>query len=753
MSEPIDLTSKRPRTYLLHARPRLKFHLGHLKMLNTLYRILVEGDNVILLLIPYDEHERHNQTIKARLREEIDLAKGFYRNYLGFDEPRLKIISTWELDLPRSRLLQIQTQYSRIYDGESSAARQLIEEQNRAWASPNILFVPKCIAAIEKLHPDRLICGEKHRTIAECFDEVLRAIGVNIAYQTFDNFLDLFQESAMDSTDSVHSYIDINDDEDFVLHKLSLLRNQPGPKSAWLEDFMNHILEPAPERVKNDINRVHRSQAEREIALTKLLANVRRMIPYSIDEREGDVCIAWGGNVSSSFANPQQRLRIERIARQLYQDGNSTKISLYRVFSAGKSGATVLEVREHESPDEFRVSNVSVLKIGPEYELRREQENYDNFVKNRGTAAFMTVKRSGASADSMAGIVYQDAQHHLGMRLQDRINNISALFHPVHYDFEFAQERLRHLLVAHLHHVLYRHGSTVDADSMRRYVNEFLMAEYHVEVSRYQAGSLTIVAEAGESSDQTLSEDVEISEVDLRERSARAYTLNEHTKIDIVLVGGDEILLNEVTPGRRLRLEGRILATRQNFYNSLLERLGITREGALLSVQGARFADPARYVEEFLDREHYSFMMSPIHGDLHAGNILFSRDGFGIIDYGKMRDRFPSLYDVVYLYADLKTRFVGSRFDIPTLLRLENSILSGHGRRGDRKSMHQLSQFEYDMLPPEIKSLGTETTFYSLLGLILLGRLKFDVSETAKRVGLVLAHGAFERTERAERDR
>ncbi|WP_412516269.1 hypothetical protein [Actinomadura madurae] len=41
------------------------------------------------------------------------------------------------------------------------------------------------------------------------------------------------------------------------------------------------------------------------------------------------------------------------------------------------------------------------------------------------------------------------------------------------------------LLEAHLHEVLYKHGTRVDAGSLRTYINEFLPAEYRVEVASY----------------------------------------------------------------------------------------------------------------------------------------------------------------------------------------------------------------------------------------------------------------------------
>jgi hypothetical protein len=239
---------------------------------------------------------------------------------------------------------------------------------------------------------------------------------------------------------------------------------------------------------------------------------------------------------------------------------------------------------------------------------------------------------------------------------------------------------------------------------------------------------------------------VRIAEVDLRRRVLRAYTIAEHSKVDVELAGDDEVLLNEVMPGRTLLLDGRLSGVRDDFYDALLARLNVAREGRMMAIERRVLADPVRRIEEFLEREHHSFIVSPIHGDLHAGNVLFGGEGFGIIDYGKMRERFPALYDVAYLYADLKSRFIANRFDLTTLVRLEESIVHGRGRFGrDRRAIREISLFEYDSLPAEIKQLGSPDIFYSLLGIILLGRLKFDLPEVEKRVGLALAHYAFER--------
>ena len=406
------------RHYLLHCRPRLMFHLGHVKMLNELYSLLLRGNRVTVLIIPYDEHEQRNRTYKVRLNEEITLTKEFYRNYLGFSGPQLNIVSTHDLGLEEARLDVITKLYQDLYRLRSDAVCRLIDEQNRAWASPNIKFVPKCIAAIEAMAPDVLVSGGKHRVIAEAFGEILEALGLQIESTCFDDFNDLFMQTAMDRADTVHTYIDINDNDDFVLHKLAMLKESGDQKEHWLDHFEEDILRPAPERVKSEVHLIQRSGSEREMALTKFLANVRRLIPYALDDDVESFQVVWSPDLRTTFTQ-RQRIDIERMAGNIYRQWQCDSISFPRIYS-GKSGSTVIEVREHIRGDTSQISNVSVLKIGPDSEIGREKNNYERLVARRRTSAFMEVRVSSITVQGMTGIVYQDANQYLGMGLKDR---------------------------------------------------------------------------------------------------------------------------------------------------------------------------------------------------------------------------------------------------------------------------------------------------------------------------------------------
>lgn len=715
-------------------------------MLNTIYSLLSSGHRVIVQIVPYDEHEPRNRTLRIRLREEAELTREFYRSYLGFDSPELTIVNAAEQEIVHERLVEIQRVYARLYQNGDHATTALIDEHRRAWASPNILFVPKCIASIEMLDPDYLVCGEKHEIIAEGFSVLLNATSRSIRSFKFEDFKDLYLEAAMDRVDSVYTCIDVNDNEDFILHKLAMLRKLPGVKVAWLNHFVEHILDPAPERLKDGLGRALRSEAELEIAVTRFLANVRALIPYALDDSV-ELNLNWGTAFSSFTRN--QKHQIARVAKQLYRDTGSTNITIQRLFGAGESGSLVLEIREHDD-DNNRVSNVSVMKIGQEPEIRAEKLNYERFILPRKTAAFMAVKPgAAASVDGTAGIVYQDAQHYLGMSVKDRIETIAAAFTGVRFDVKAAQRALHETLENHLYEVLYKHGRKVEAGTVAGYLNEFLPADFRVEVDSYDRATETLTIASMPPVASTFQGEIDLTEVNHRQRTARGYAVDSGQKLDLTL-GGDELVLSAVRPGRKMFVAGRIISSRREFYDSLYGRLTITRNvGDIAVTNGLTIPDPVARIDEVVAREYYEYVISPVHGDLHSGNVLYGHGKVGIIDYGKMRATAPSLYDAAFLCADLKSRYLYKNFDLATIDRLETAL----GRRSvpprwaiRREVLSRLAIFEYDSLPSAIKSLGPPRLYYVLLMSIYLGRLKFDLPEHEKRVGLLLAHHAYLRS-------
>lgn len=723
------------------------FHLGHVKMLNKLYSLLLHGNRVTVLIIPYDEHEQRNRTYKIRLNEEITLTKEFYRNYLGFSGPQLNIVSTHDLGLEETRLDVITKLYQDLYRLRSEAVCRLIDEQNRPWASPNIKFVPKCIAAIEAMAPDVLISGGKHRVIAEAFGEILDALGLRIESTCFEDFKDLFMQTAMDRADTVHTYIDINDNDDFVLHKLAMLKESGDQKEHWLDHFEEDILRPAPERVKSEVHLIQRSGSEREMALTKFLSNVRRLIPYALDDDFGSLQVVWSPDLRTTFTQ-RQRIDIERMAGNIYRQWQCDSISFPRIYS-GKSGSTVIEVREHIRGDTSQISNVSVLKIGPDSEIGREKDNYERLVARRRTSAFMEVRVSSVTVQGMTGIVYQDANQYLGMGLKDRVESIGVLLQPSQFDSSAVAAQLGHLIVSQLHETLYKHSVSIESGSVRNYLNEFLPAQYRVHVNRLSADGEHLVGADLTGLDTHIRAVIEVTEVDLRGRRVRAYTQDDRTKLDLVIDGVDEMFVNRLAPGRAIGLDAQVVSGRKAFYDRHLVRLRAHEVGAdTWMVEGVPVSHPERVLDALLSREYLHWKLGPVHGDLHSGNVLFGGGNFGVIDYGKMRDRFPVLYDIAFLVADLKANYLGARYSVAEVAWFEHQLEvppAWHSRLRRRRELSELELFEYRSLAEFIGDYGGEQLFYALLAAIYLGRLKFNLSDHEQKVNLVLADYAAKR--------
>lgn len=162
--------------YLMHCRPRLEFHLGHVQVLGKLHRLLVEGHRVTVLVIPYDEHEAHNRTFQCRLREDVELTKAFYRSYLGFESRQLEVISTYDFEIIASDIEREHAAFQEMYC-QADTVRRLVDVHGRTWASTQTTFIAKCIASIRRFTPTHTICGHKHQLISAAFKSLLERNG------------------------------------------------------------------------------------------------------------------------------------------------------------------------------------------------------------------------------------------------------------------------------------------------------------------------------------------------------------------------------------------------------------------------------------------------------------------------------------------------------------------------------------------------------------------------------------------------
>ncbi|BCJ46473.1 hypothetical protein GCM10010168_61120 [Actinoplanes ianthinogenes] len=732
-----------PGTYLLHCRPQVVFHLGHLRMLNVLYQLLTNGNTVIILLITYDEHDPNNRTMKRRLAEDTELTKEFYKAYLGFSHPNLRIVTTAEIPSDEAAIRRIQKNYAALYAEGNSAVRYLVDKHARPWSSPNILFVPKCIQAIEALAPDALIAGAKHRPIADCFDAILEREGRGTTSYLFDHFYDLSMATAMDHVRSVQNYIDVSDHEDLVLHKLNLLSEQVDRRSTWVSHFFDMIFVPAPERIKTGIPAVHSYESARVLALTKFLANVRHLIPYAPAEKDQVVDINWSDAMFRQLG-PEEQSDVERIATSLYVGQTYRSIAIHKIMKGGKSGSRVFGVREFEDENAARIANVSVLKVGPAEHILAERRNYQRFIEPRRTGAFMAVRSSDAIIGNQAGIVYDDAGRFLGIEPTGQLEPLTALFTPGLLGLERIREVLDDLYSRHLHEVLYKHGVRRDVAQIRRPLNEFLPADFRVlvgTVDRRPVGEHPSAPVLG--SDDVLRVGIRVTETDLVRSFCRGYTLSTHQKIDLDLSELGERQLNVIAVDAELVVTGVVQETRDSWFRRTLGEIGLNyADGKLVFSPGNAIEDPVARLDRVLDREYRNVVMSAIHGDLHAGNVLWGSEKYGIIDYGKMRQDWPALYDAAFLAADVQSAVTAGRLSLAGVHAVEQLLAFGT-QKGDVLVADDLQSildlFQYENQCVEVRDLGPRDLYYALVAAVLLGRLKFDLPRQEKRMSVALA--------------
>uniref|UniRef100_UPI0025E61EB8 hypothetical protein n=1 Tax=uncultured Mucilaginibacter sp. TaxID=797541 RepID=UPI0025E61EB8 len=640
-------------------------------------------------------------------------------------------------------------QINQVYSDQykvSYNVKKLIDERNRVWASPNITFVAKCIAAIEMLSPDYLICGGKHEFISDCFTDILSKLNIKIRSFKFEDFKDLRLTEAMDRTDSIYSLVEINDNYDLIQQKLFLTKDT-ALRNAWLEHFINLIFAGAPERLKTNIGQIQRTAPEKENMLNKFLANVRFLIPYHMNTVEqAEIGIEWSDQILNKITD-YHKVRMERIIKSLYKGQSYTHVIVQRVFTSGKSGSYVFEVWEYENHQMDVISNVSILKIGAYEDLADEYHNYIEMVKNRRTFAFMEITAKSYLIENYVGLLYQDAKHNLGIGRQERLNTILKIFQERPIPTQDIINKIHKLFDDHLNETLYKHGTYVDRGTIRRYYNELLPSEYKVEVDVFDKEKNTLTIKTDDGRHTFYTGDVLLTEVNLRDKNVRAYSIDSaHTKIDLIF-NNDELLLNSLVKDRKLKLNGVIRSDRRSYYDELFKKIGVKRVKGKLSLNDSiNVTDTIERLNEILSIEHLDFQISAVHGDLHCENVLYGEQNFGIIDYGKMRSRFVSVYDIAYLFADIKLKELAMKYELEELVRFETALDKNNFLWFRKLFMPELNTFEifeYGQLPSQIQNKCSPKLFYAALTLTYLGMLKFDLEPNLKKAALLFAHFSY----------
>ena len=172
--------------------------------------------------------------------------------------------------------------------------------------------------------------------------------------------------------------------------------------------------------------------------------------------------------------------RIERIVKSLYSESPCKSISIYKILAPGKSGSTVLGVREYDDENAAHISNLSVLKLGPANDLAQEANNYTQFIAYKRTGAFMAVRTEDTVVDNTSGLVYEDAQRFLGVGEADRLESLNSIFVPGKFTASEIKGKLQDLFAHHLYEVLYKHGVKKEVLQIRSFMNAFLPAAYRI---------------------------------------------------------------------------------------------------------------------------------------------------------------------------------------------------------------------------------------------------------------------------------
>ncbi len=727
--------------YLMHCRPRLEFHLGHVHILNKLHGILVAGHRVTVLVIPYDEHQIQSRTIQMRLREDVDLTKAFYRSFLGFDTRQLEVVSTFDIELPVADVEREHAAFQDMYK-EIDTVRKLVDVHGRTWASIETTFVAKCIASIRKFAPTHTICGKKHELISTAFSDLLRRGPTHVQAELVPDFLDLSMTSSMDVKDTAHTVVEITDNDDLIFHKLRLQHDRANSKlEEWLDHFVTQVLAVAPSRLTQSIQRYPRTTAEKEIALTRFLGNVRRLIPYVPQSSAHSIDILFNGAYSTKQTT-KEVTRYSELIRRLYSSEATTRVEVSREYTDGASPTTVFEVRERSNENGDHITNVSVIKFGDPFELNKERSAFESIVRASRTAGFAEVKGLAGPYEGVSAIRYQSADYFMGTGKSNKVAPLRRRF----YDGENRTIEANLLTVfqfldEHLFPTLWSRAVKRECTTLGRQYNVFLPARYSVfidsrdrstgEFSRTRTGSIQSL----------LAMHLRVAEYHPDLKRVRAYTTDSGQKVDIFYEGLGEGDTQDFREGNEIYIQAEVRKQRRDTFDKIIQE-----DGALASFLEGR-QHPEEIVEHLLNIEFDELFFGPVHGDLHSGNILTSNSAHCVIDYGKTAANGLVAHDIALLLSDIHLQSVQVVSNFSTKRGFFDFFRKSNSHSHDKEALRIIDYVHYDLLSPRIKALISEPVFWAALTLTFLGSLKFSLSETQRHQALLAAYHSFQKVE------
>jgi hypothetical protein len=728
--------------YLMHCRPRLEFHLGHVQVLGKLHRLLVEGHRVTVLVIPYDEHEAHNRTFQCRLREDVELTKAFYRSYLGFESRQLEVISTYDFEIIASDIEREHAAFQEMYC-QADTVRRLVDVHGRTWASTQTTFIAKCIASIRRFTPTHTICGHKHQLISAAFKSLLERNGTPLQVVVIEDFLDLTMRSAMDNKDTAHTVVEVTDNDDFIFHKLRLQHDRAdGKLEDWLDHFVAEVLTNAPARLTQGVQRQPRSTAEKEIALTKFLANVRRLIPYVQQSSSPTMDILFNGTYSAKQTQ-KQIARYSELIRRLYGSETIRRVEVSREYTDGASPTNVFELRERSTEGGDHVTNVSVLKFGDPYDLNKERSAFESIVRASRTAGFAEIKGSAGPYEGLSAIRYQSADYFMGTQNKNSVaplrkafadeKSSDAIESNLSVVFKFLDE--------HVYPTLWSRASRRERATLGKQYNVFLPARFSVFVDSRDPGTGEFRRVRAGDTQTLLAMRLQIAEYHSDLKRVRAYTTDSGKKVDIFYDSLGEGDTQEFREGNVISVQAEVRKQRRDTFDR-----AISDDASLIDFLKGR-PHPEEIAEKLLSTEFDEIFVGPVHGDLHSGNIITNGSAFCVIDYGKTSADGLIAHDIALLLSDLYLRTVGGSSQSPPgrgILALLGILF---GREPDDRGFNLLEVLRYEMLSTRIKRIVSEPVFWAALSLTFLGSLKFSLSANQRRHSVLAAYHCFEKVE------
>jgi len=724
--------------YLMHCRPRLEFHLGHVHALSHLHQLLVQGHCVTVLVIPFDEHEAHNRTFRLRLQEDVELTKVFYRNFLGFESPQLTVVSTYDIEISPEDIERMYEVFQQLYRDDDSV-RRLVEVHGRTWASIHSKFVAKCICSIKRFHPTHTTCGSKHQLISLAFKAMLSRSGVNVEEVFFSDLLDLTMSSSMDNKDTAHTVVEITDNDDFVFHKLSLQQCRTENKvESWLDHFSIQLLPKVPARLTQNVPSTCRTTAEKEIALVRFLANVRRLIPYVQQATASKLEIQFNGTYRAK-KDQAQISRYSELIRRVYASENVQRVEVSKEYTDGASPTTVFEVRERTTDASDHVANLSVLKFGDSYELGKERAAYEAIVRPSKTSGFAEVKGFAGPYERMGALRYQSAEYFMGASSRQHIRRLCDLYSHSLGDDERSRNltRLFRFLDEHLFQALWNRSKKLERRAVSDQYNVFLPARYSVFIDHRDPVSGDFCKSKMGDTQTLLSMQLRVTEYHSDLKRVRAYTVDSGQKVDVFYGNLDEQDTQQFREGNVLSVRAEVRKERRDTFERLLKE-----DDDLRRICEGK-PHPEEIAQDLLAFEFEAVHHGPIHGDLHCGNIITTGDSFCVIDYGKTSASGLVAHDIAMLLSDLHLKTTADQ-GTECHTDMFSTIRKFFQWRPDVDSNYFVV-LDYGKLSNRIRQIVDEKVFWASLALTFLGTLKFPLSVPQRRVCLRGAYDCYER--------